>query len=173
MGRTCVTCIHPQHEAIDKALVTGEPYRNVAKHFGASPPSVYRHQQDHLPVALVKAKKAQGVAHGDDLLAQLRELQGKALEILTQAEKAGDLRTALMAVREVRGTLELVAKVTGELVNKVEHTGAVDHRHIFESWTDEELRQLVALRGQLTAGGLNPKVVEGELVGEGGNSRGR
>jgi len=37
------------------------------------------------------------------------------MRILQQAEQAGDLRTACTAIREARGTLELLAKVTGEL----------------------------------------------------------
>ena len=60
---------------------------------------MYRHQQEHLPAALVKGKDAEEVAHGDSLLDQVRSLQGKALAILVQAEAAGDLRTALGAVR--------------------------------------------------------------------------
>ena len=73
-----------------------------------------------MPVALALAKKAGDVAQADDLLAKLVGLQDKALNILSQAEQAGDLRTALMAVREVRATMELVGKMTGELVHKQE-----------------------------------------------------
>jgi len=55
------------------------------------------------------------VAHADGLLGQLKDLQGRTLGILTQAEEAKDLRTALQAVGQARGNLELLAKVTGEL----------------------------------------------------------
>ncbi len=127
MGRTCATCIHPEHEAIDKALLAGQPYRSVARQYEASPPSVYRHQQDHLPAAMVKAVEAAELAHGGTLLEQLQGLQAKVLGILSKAESAGDLRTALMAVREVRGTLELVGKVTGELVNRHQVSGTFGH----------------------------------------------
>ena len=43
-----------------------------------------------------------------------------ALSILVQAEAAGDLRTALGAVREARGNLELLAKMLG-LMNDKRH----------------------------------------------------
>ena len=128
MAITCKTCTHPAKEDIDKALLAGTPYRSVAKQYEASPPSVYRHQQDHLPAALAKAVEAAEVAHGDSLLEQLKWLQVKALGILSKAEQAGDLRTALMAVREVRGTLELVGKITGELVSRHE----VSFNHIIK-----------------------------------------
>ena len=64
MGQTCKTCHHPNVQAIDKSLLAGEPYRSVARQYEASPPSVYRHQQDHLPAAMVKAVEAAEMAHG-------------------------------------------------------------------------------------------------------------
>ena len=47
-------------------------------------------------------------------------MQAQASSILVKAEAAGDLRTALAGVKEIRGTLELIAKLTGELVNRHE-----------------------------------------------------
>ncbi len=64
-----------------------------------------------------------GRGGGDGLLDQLQQLQAKALGILARAESAGDLRSALGAIREVRSTLELVAKVTGELRDKGRQDG--------------------------------------------------
>ena len=71
-----------------------------------------RHQQGHLPATMLKAREAQQVAHADGLLAQLQSLQQKALEILVRVEGTGDLRSALAALRELRGTVELTAKLT-------------------------------------------------------------
>jgi len=68
MGQTCKTCHHPDVQEIDKALLAGEPYRSVANQYEASPPSVYRHQQDHLPAAVVKAVEVAEVAHGGTLM---------------------------------------------------------------------------------------------------------
>ena len=73
---------------------------------------MYRHQQGHLPATLLKAREAHQVAHADNLLAQLQSVQQKALEILAMAEGTGDLRSALAALRELRGTVELTAKLT-------------------------------------------------------------
>ena len=42
---------------------------------------------------------------------QIGELQDRTMGILAKAEGSGNLRTALMAVREARGCLELLAKV--------------------------------------------------------------
>jgi hypothetical protein len=76
---------------------------------------MFRHKTDHLPAALVKAQDAHAVAQADDLLAQVRDLQRRSLDILKKAEDAGDLRVALAAIGQARGNLELLARLLGEL----------------------------------------------------------
>ena len=115
MPRRCTACDHPERHSIDEALVTGAPYRSVAKRFGLSESAVYRHKTEHLPAHLLKAREAEEVAQADDLLEQVRHLQGRALEILERAEKSGDLRTALAAISQARANLELLGKLAGEL----------------------------------------------------------
>ena len=115
MPRRCTVCDHPERHGIDEALVTGAPYRSVAKRFRLSESAVYRHKTEHLPAHLLKAREGEEVAQADDLLNQVRSLQSHALDILERAEKAGDLRTALAAISQARGNLELLAKLAGEL----------------------------------------------------------
>jgi transposase-like protein len=108
-------CDHPERHSIDEVLVTGAPYRSVAKRFELSESAVYRHKAEHLPAGLLKAKQVEEVAQADDLLEQVRHLQTHALDILERAEKSGDLRTALAAISQARGNLELLGKLAGEL----------------------------------------------------------
>jgi hypothetical protein len=115
MPRRCTVCDHPQRHGIDEALVSSTPYRSVAKRFGLSESSVYRHKSEHLPAHLLKAKEVEEVTQADELLDQVRNLQAHALDILERAEKAGDLRTALAAISQARGNLELLGKLAGEL----------------------------------------------------------
>jgi hypothetical protein len=115
MPRRCTVCNHPERNGIDQALVTGAPYRSVAKRFELSESAVYRHKTEHLPTHLLKARKVEEVAQADDLLEQVRNLQAHVLDILERAEKAGDLRTALAAISRARGNLELLGKLAGEL----------------------------------------------------------
>jgi hypothetical protein len=113
--RRCTVCDHPERHSIDEALVTGAPYRSVAKRFERSESAVYRHKTEHLPAHLLKAKEVEEAARADDLLDQVRNLQAHALDILERAEKAGDLRTALAAISQARGNLELLGKLAGEI----------------------------------------------------------
>jgi hypothetical protein len=114
MPRHCTVCTHPNRERIDALLVGGEPYRDIAQQFGVSFYAVHRHKS-HLNGALLRAKEVRDVAHADNLLEQVRSLQRKALSILSQAERSGNLKTALLAIREARGCLELLGKLAGEL----------------------------------------------------------
>ena len=115
MPRSCTVCDHPDREAIDRALVGGASNRSVASLHDASEAAVRRHKGKHLPAKLVLAEKAAEVAEADTLLDQVRGLQGRAFAILEKAEETGELRTALGAIREARGNLELLAKLLGEL----------------------------------------------------------
>lgn len=111
----CSVCNHDDREAIDKAILDGVTFRDIGQEYDLSPAAISRHKKDHLPAVLVKAQEASEVAHADTLLDQVRSLQAKALGILAEAEKAQDYRTALMAIREARHNLELLAKLMGDL----------------------------------------------------------
>jgi hypothetical protein len=115
MPRRCTVCDHPERHGIDETLVTEAPYRSVAKQFGLSESAVYRHKTEHLPALLLKAREVEEAARADALLEQVRYLQTHALDILERAEKTGDLRTALAAISQARGNLELLGKLAGEL----------------------------------------------------------
>src|SRR5918993_1258735 len=115
MPRRCTVCDHPEIHRIDENLVTVFPYRSIAKRFKLSEGGVYRHKTEHLPAHLLKAKEVEEIAQADDLLEQVRQLQAHALDILERAEKAGDLRTALVAISQARENLELLGKLAGQL----------------------------------------------------------
>lgn len=87
------------------------------KYFGSTKQrdALRRHAESHISKKIAKAAESKEVAQAETLLGQVKSLSARALSILSQAEGTGDLRTACAAIREVRGTLELLAKVTGEL----------------------------------------------------------
>ncbi len=115
MPRSCSVCTHPNRDEIDRALVAGEPNRRIAARCDVTERAIRNHKAGHLPAKLVMAQEAAAVAEADDLLAQVRDLQRRAHNILDKAEEAGELRVALSAIREARGNLELLAKLLGEL----------------------------------------------------------
>ncbi len=113
---TCTICNHPDRKAIESALVEGVGVRAIASRFvPLTRSSIQRHKEEHLPARLAKAKEAKEVTQADDLLAQARNIQRKATSLLLKAEAEGDFKTALAGCREVRGCVELLAKLMGEL----------------------------------------------------------
>jgi len=116
MSRTCTICTHSDRKAIESALVAGEPSRVIASRYGTiGRMALQRHKEEHLPKRLAKAQDARESANADELLRHVKGLQSKATSLLLQAERTGDIKTALAGVRESRGCIELLAKLMGEL----------------------------------------------------------
>ena len=113
MPQPCTICVHPERAAIDRALAAGEPNRRIAAHRGVTEVALRRHKGAHLPAALVEARRAEDAGTADDLLAQVRELRGHALDILAATKDGADkdYRVALGAIREARACVETFVKV--------------------------------------------------------------
>lgn len=112
MPQTCTICRHPERAAVDQALLTPkESLRNIAKRFETSDTALFRHKRDHLSAALVKAQEAKEAAQGESLFDQFQRLHGRTLKVLDQAEVAGDLKTTLAAIREVRSNFQFLAEI--------------------------------------------------------------
>ena len=105
MPRTCLACTSPEREEIDKALVAGEPLRNISKRVSISPAALLRHK-NHVAQAIVKAADEQEENHALDLLAEARRVRDRAWGLLDTMQSEGDHRGSVLALREVRGYLE-------------------------------------------------------------------
>jgi hypothetical protein len=158
--RSCTICEYPEREAIDRALVGDASNRSVASLYDVSEASVRRHKANHLPAKLVMAEKAAEVVQADNLLEQVRDLQQSTLNILAEAEQAKQYRTALSAIREARGNLELLAKLLGELDDRPQVNVLIS-----PEWL--ELRALIvtALEPYTDARGAVLRAIEGASNG--------
>jgi hypothetical protein len=115
MGRSCTICSHESRDAIEDAFIAGAPKRRIASHYAVSERAVRYHTREHLPALLALARDAERAARADSLLDRIEVLQCRTLAILEATEETGDHRTALAAIREARGNLELIGEVTREL----------------------------------------------------------
>lgn len=119
MPKPCPACVHPDRDKIETAILEGcQSLPDIAQRFGIGKWTVFRHKQRHLSKQLKKAQDTQEKVQADSLLRQILYLQSKALTILKSAEAAGELKTALTAIREARGNLELLAKLQGDLAQE-------------------------------------------------------
>ncbi len=136
MGRDCKVCSHEDRNVIDQRLISGTPTRQIADEFGIGRESVNRHKNNHLPAELLKSKKLAEITAADSLIVRVEGLYDKALTLLNKAEIDGKWTAATGAIKEARSSLELIAKISGEL-----KTGTTINLTYSPQWT--ELRQVL------------------------------
>jgi hypothetical protein len=114
--QTCRACSSSEREAIDKALVAGEPLRNIAKRVSISPAGLLRHKA-HVAGTIARAQERREEKLGDSIFDEMRRVLAKLWELSGKAESEGDHRGAIVGLRAVRECLEslnnLVTKAEG------------------------------------------------------------
>jgi hypothetical protein len=134
MGRSCTICSHESRDAIEDAFIAGTPKRRIASHYGVSERAVRYHTREHLPALLALARDAGKVSRADGLLDRIEALQSRTLTILEATQETGEHRTALAAIREARGNLELIGEITRE-VNRTPTLNLSVHPEYIEART--------------------------------------
>lgn len=151
MAMTCKICSHNDRAAINKAIVDQRSLRDIAVQFGISRSAVDRHKK-HIPKALTQAKQAETVAESTSLLSRVEKLMTRCETIYERAMAAGELTGAVGATRELRGCLELLGKLSGELqpngARVAINFGDISKIDI-RSLTDEQLSALYAKLAEL------------------------
>lgn len=140
MPRVCTVCTHKKRKAIDRELVAGTTFRNIAKRYGLSITALVRHRDDHLPETLIKAKEAEDKTHAEDLLERFDALLNDARRIGKKAESAENYSAALAGVREMVRINELLLEVRGKLDRRAQVSVVVS-----SEWTSIRTAILKAL----------------------------
>jgi hypothetical protein len=132
MTRTCTICNHSERRSIERSLLSGTPMRSIADQFNVKITSIMRHKLNHIPRSLLRAHEVEKVADADAILANICIIDSKAKGILERSENSGDYRTALSAIREIRGLIELLARLRGELQDRtaVQFTLSPDYQRL-------------------------------------------
>jgi hypothetical protein len=112
MPRTCTICRHSQRAAIDADLVAGVPLRRIAAHSGTSTGALQRHRC-HVAAAVVRASETCEIDRGASLLEKIHAMEAEAQRLGKKAESEGDLRAALLALRELGRAFELQGRLLG------------------------------------------------------------
>ena len=178
MARPCTICTHSERLEIDRRLLRGESYRNIAEHFKLSLASISRHREAHIGTDLQDVREVMVAAREEalaqikseeletletvkeeiavearesiaarleachDYFGQLRILRERAAIALETAEGAEDVKTALLAIKELR---ELI-RVWGELDGRI--TSAPQINLVLNpEWQEMRLTIITALRG--------------------------
>ena len=113
MSQACSVCTHPDSLDINEALVIeGHSNRAVARQFALHHDAVRRHRK-HIPQLLVKAAEDFQSYEAASILARVEHLEHETLEVLEalKDEEDPDQRAILLAIREQRANIELIAKI--------------------------------------------------------------
>jgi hypothetical protein len=107
----------------------------------------------------VVAREAAEIVKADTLLDQVKNLLDQAERITARAEQAGSLDTALRGIAQVRGVLELLGQVSGQLAGKgaTVNVGINLQAPNFKQMSDYELKQFLEERGR-------PPVLEAKII---------
>lgn len=121
MPRTCTVCRHPDRGAIDAAVIVArESFRALATSFQVSSSALRRHKLEHVPASLAIADASSKVLQASSVLDYLRALQARCDAIYKTAESQEDYRTALIAVREQRAIVDLVARLAERDASRID-----------------------------------------------------
>lgn len=115
MPPKCSICSHKARHEIDMALVEGSAsLRDIAVQYDTSKDALKRHKDNgHITPKLVKAAESKEIIVTNLKTTEAEEIKDRAIKILDIAEKTGDVRSMCAAIREVRGCIELLAKMSG------------------------------------------------------------
>lgn len=119
MSRRCSICFHDKRRVIDAELLSGRwTYALLSKEYSLSHTALARHKRLHVSDKLLKAAEANKelsiTLDSEGLARELLALKDRADSLGKQAEASSDIRTALLAVRELTRLVELQARLAIE-----------------------------------------------------------
>jgi len=106
---------HPKGNQIVRRLVRGDEYPSILLDF----PELTKWDLDYyvknkLPQLLAESPELKTYL-ADDSFNEIKDLKTRTMQILDESQQAGDLRTALLGIREARECLELLFKTEGKI----------------------------------------------------------
>ena len=119
--RVCTICHHENRDAINHALIAGEPLRKISERNGksVSVTALFRHKKDHIPATLAVARQAAEESQANTLYSRLRLVHQQTATILQEALASRSPNLALTAIARLEKQIELEAKLLGELDESV------------------------------------------------------
>ncbi len=115
MAMACLICNHSKRLEIDRALMAGKSLAGIGREYNVSESSLASHRDKHISRQLIQAWEKKELMEGMNVLEELEELIHRTKKILDEAERTKKYGIALSAVRETRGTFELMSKIAYSL----------------------------------------------------------
>ena len=169
MANACTICNHFNRLEIDRALVAGRSHAGISREFGVSDDALRNHMENHLSRQLIKSHELKKAMESGNLLNEIEDLLTRSKSIMKKAEEDGRLNLALNAIKETRGTLELMSKIAVTLhqiraqeleVERMQNNAGMEivQQEGLERLSADELYMLMLLHEKM-AGGRNDDVI--------------
>lgn len=151
MSRVCSICVHPKRLEIDKALAQGKTMSGIGREYGVAEQSLSYHRDKHLSRQLMQAVKKKSAMEGINILGDIEDLIERTKRILDTAENKKQYGLALAAIREARGSYELLCKIAvvmhetkKEELEAERSEAEYQTKQEFNDWVAEEIEVLNA-----------------------------
>lgn len=145
MARHCSVCVHPKRDDVNRRLLkageTGESLASIGDAYGLSSSAIDRHKANHLKVSAGLVSEAKNaltiVGYASDLHARATRVLDRAEQALAGADAdSRSVQAAAASLREVRGSIELLAKLVVSTPPEAEPQA--------NSWLDAALTEAVS-----------------------------
>ena len=115
MAQSCIICSHPKRLEIDREVIQRHSLAKICRDFCLPYASLYEHSKHHVTRQLAQAFEKQSLIEGNKLMEIIDDLIIKAQTIFDRNYAKGADVTALKAIDSIRGTIDLLAKISYQL----------------------------------------------------------
>lgn len=148
MAGYCRTCTSEDKAAIEALIVSGRSLSAVGRQFSMDRDALRRHRDRHMSMALTALRAEQGTAVQIETTARER-VEGLVSKLEALVNRTHDEKRESMllgASRELRASIELLARLSGELRPENQTTVQVLNLSTSEEWVRTRMTILAALQ---------------------------
>jgi hypothetical protein len=148
MAGYCRTCTSEDKAAIEALIVSGRSLSAVGRQFSMDRDALRRHRDRHMSMALTALRAEQGTAVQIETTARDR-VEGLVSKLEALVNRTHDEKRESMllgASRELRASIELLARLSGELRPENQTTVQVLNLSTSEEWVRTRMTILAALQ---------------------------
>ena len=148
MAGYCRTCTSEDKAAIEALIVSGRSLSAVGRQFSMDRDALRRHRDRHMSMALTALRAEQGTAVQIETTARDR-VEGLVSKLEALVNRTHDEKRESMllgASRELRASIELLARLSGELRPENQTTVQVLNLSTSDEWVRTRMTILAALQ---------------------------
>ncbi len=177
MAGNCVTCSHPARSAIEAEIAAGVQLSPLERKYHLTRDALRRHRDRHMSGAIVALRAVQqeqaekhvvAAANATTARDRVENLVQKLEEMVNRTHDERRESMLLGASRELRASIDLLARLTGELRPENQTTVQVLNLSTSEDWVRTRMAILAALQRHPAA--LVDVAEALRLLGDGGAS---